>query len=138
MFGIFKSNKPNNLRTLEDVKALIKSAGAAEAGEVIRKAADAGNVNCQVFLYQSSLHFKDMLNAEKYCKMASDSGDTEAMYNYAKILTNKLDADCEFWSDEDISRIRQIKSLHRKASAKGFAPSKKALKDFASFPDDVF
>lgn len=144
MFGIFRKRSAGNsdLKNVDDIMLLIKSQGAQKAGELIKQAANTGNLTCQIFLSQAGLfipaekrpaHVKR--DTELYTKLAAEGGDLDSHYNLAKLYIDQLDVDCEYWSDEDLERIRLAKHWHRKAAARGYQPSITSLKNLECFPD---
>ncbi|MBV5350020.1 hypothetical protein JZU71_02350 [bacterium] len=137
MFNFFRKKQDLNAKIeyTRDIKRLMDSLGLAKAGEIIRKQAHEGNVVCQIFLSQGSLHYGDGRD-EEYTRMAAESGDPGSQYNLCLILIKKLDSSKEYFNEDDILIIREVKHWYRRATEQGFRPADNSLRGFVeAFPD---
>lgn len=137
VFGIFGKNAPSNtpLESLDDVMRYVKAHGAGRAGERIRKEALEGNLSCQLFLSQASLHYGDHENAELFTRLAAEAGDAGAQFNLALILIKLVNAQSDYLSQHDIDLIQQSMMWHKRAADQGVSAAKQSLEQLtAAFP----
>jgi len=141
LFGATRTpSEPPALSTVGDIEKLFRTLGAQRAGEVIRAAADAGSVLCQIFMSGAGLNIPAerrpphvQRETEHYTRLAAESGDPNSQFNLAKLHIAKLDTTKGYWEEADLDNIRQAKRWHRKAAAQGLQSSVEALKNLECF-----
>ena len=135
MFGIFK--KKVDLSDLSkisrsDLKELRQQMNEREFGDILKRAAEQGNVDCQLAVvamfgmlmqsYGSNPCPPEVLkDFEKYSKLAAANGDADSQFNLGKLYMSKVDmSDGRLYSD-DHDYVRQAEYWLKKAQAQGHA-----------------
>lgn len=146
MFNFFK--KKVDLRnlsklTIGDIKSLTKSMDAKECGEVFRKAAHQGSLDCQIFLSTAciSIMQKNPLHSIpakveedfiKYTKMAAEQGDIGSQFNLAKHYIGKVDVSNGYLHEEHHVYLKEAEFWYKKAAHQGDKNSIEAVEELES------
>lgn len=128
MFGLFKKKYPSDLTKLtdSDIRQIFKEEGAEKGGDILREAANLGNLPSQCalsILYlthldkitqrgdQQNIAFIDE-NAEHFTKLAAEQNDNGSQYNLAKYYLKK---GTFFLQEADNYYTEESKGYFRKA-----------------------
>ncbi|HCG7282244.1 TPA: sel1 repeat family protein [Vibrio parahaemolyticus] len=146
MFGFFKKKvNLSNLSklTTKDIKILTKSMDAKECGEILRKAAHQGSLDCQIFF--STACIVTMQNYEahsyppkleqdfiKYTKMAAEQGDVGSQFNLGKHYVGKVDLSDGYLHEEHHAYLKEAEHWYKEAANQGDKNSIEAIEELDS------
>lgn len=141
MFGFFGRKPKDDLpNSLGEALNLIERLGPARAGAIIKSGAMSGNTFCQIFLSNGELIFSNEVEIVEnhrdvylFTEMAAKSGDAGSQFNLGKLLMLKVDADSEYFTQEDIDNIKLAKHWYGMAAKQGLQEAKEILKDLEVF-----
>ena len=142
MFGFGKRNEANRkpvIETLEDLKRL-QARDEKAFMEVVPAYAEEGNVICQAFLAQASMHMMTSTNDPrlaahmeeryvKYATMAAESGDAGEQFNLGLFYFRKFDSDKDYIHDKDADNFRSAAYWMRKSANAGFRQALECVDD---------
>jgi TPR repeat protein len=146
MFNFFKKKvdlTDLSKLTTNDIKSLTKSMDAKELGEILRKAAHQGSLDCQLFLSTASISFMHKSPSQsypqkveedfiKYTKMAAGQGDIGSQFNLGKYYIGKVDLSDGYLHEEYHAYLKEAEFWYKKAAGQGDEDSIKAIEELDS------
>ncbi|HCG6790974.1 TPA: sel1 repeat family protein [Vibrio parahaemolyticus] len=146
MFGIFKRKvdlSDLSKLTITDIKKLTKSMEPEECGKLLRKAAQEGSLDCQIFFSTACIAMMQDYDAANYppnleqdfityTLMAAEQGDVGSQYNLGKHYIGKVDLSDGYLYEKDHENLKKSEFWYKKAAKQGDENSVEAIKDLDS------
>ncbi|MHC9013826.1 hypothetical protein [Stenotrophomonas maltophilia] len=121
-----------------EMERFISAVGPQKAGAEMRKRAMEGDAYCQeamsqlttILIQQGKANEQTIADHYTFTKLSAESGNPSSQYNLAKIYTNRIDTEAEFWSPQDLANMRSALTWHERAFANGVAESEASIEIF--------
>jgi TPR repeat protein len=151
MFGIFKKKQPIDLKNLthKQIEQLIASEDPKKLGEILREAAEMGNLASQeslsILYLQNYDHARstdpsnaEMINfmernAEHFTKLAAEQGHVKSQFNLGKFYLGKgvriLQKSDNYYTEESKKYFRDSERWYKSAALQGDQGAITALRE---------